>query len=48
MVIMGFGDVQVGWQQEDGFLQDQKHQGFMRAALDMVYQGKVPNMKIAD
>lgn len=39
MVIMGFGDVQVGWQ-KDGFLQDQKHQGFMRAALDMVYQEK--------
>lgn len=38
MIIMGFGDVQVGWQQGDGFLQDQKHQGFMRAALDMVYQ----------
>lgn len=33
---MGVDDVQLEWQQEDEILYDQKHQDFMRDALDMV------------
>lgn len=33
---MGFDDVQVEPQQVDGVLYDQKHQEYMRVALDMV------------
>lgn len=33
---MGVDDVQVKSQQEYKFLYDQKHQDYMRAALDMV------------
>ena len=33
---MGLDSVQVESQQEDGVLYDQKHQEYMRAALDMV------------
>lgn len=36
--MMGFDDVQVEPQQEHAYLHDQKHQEYMRAALDMVCQ----------
>ena len=36
---MGFDNVEIAWQQENSFLHDQKHQEYMRAALEMVCQG---------
>ena len=43
---MGVDDVQVKSQQECKFLYDQKHQDYMRAALDMVCQ--VENVQSED
>ena len=37
--IMGSDDVKVECQEEYSFLHDQKHQEYMRAALDMVSLG---------
>ena len=46
---MGVEDVQIESQQEGGFLHDQKHQEYMRAALDMVCQVEnVQSLKTPD
>ena len=36
--MMGVDTFEVEWQGVDAFLHDQKHQEYMRAALDMVCQ----------
>ena len=48
-MMMGFGDCLIDSQREDDFLHKQKHQGYMRAALDVVYHvGYVEKVRLWD